>query len=44
MDRRWEPTWPADLIEWPNFSVPDDSEKAASQIDARTFSVPTASG
>jgi protein-tyrosine phosphatase len=32
MDGRWDPSWPSDLIDWPNFGVPSDPERAASQI------------
>jgi Swiss Army Knife protein, DSP-PTPase phosphatase domain len=32
MDPRWNPTWPADLIEWADFGLPADSARAASQI------------
>jgi hypothetical protein len=32
MDPRWAPTWDADLIDWPDFGVPSDEEKAAAQI------------
>jgi hypothetical protein len=31
-DPRWEPTWPADVIAWPDFGLPEDSEVAAQQI------------
>ena len=31
-DARWEPTWPADVIAWPDFGLPEDSEVAAQQI------------
>jgi hypothetical protein len=34
MDPRWEPTWPAELIEWQDFGVPADPERAAGQIRA----------
>ena len=33
MDDRWAPTWPADLIEWEDFGVPADPERAAEQIE-----------
>jgi protein-tyrosine phosphatase len=33
MDRRWEPTWPAEVIAWPNFGVPEDGDRAAAQIE-----------
>ena len=31
-DPHWEPTWPADVIAWPDFGLPEDSEVAAQQI------------
>ena len=34
MDPRWEPTWPAELIEWEDFGLPADGERAAAQIRA----------
>jgi hypothetical protein len=34
MDPRWAPTWPADLIEWEDFGLPADGERAAAQIRA----------
>ncbi|HXK18031.1 MAG TPA: protein-tyrosine phosphatase family protein [Polyangiaceae bacterium] len=36
MDERWEPTWPAEIIAWPDFGLPAFPEQAASQIQ-RTF-------
>ena len=32
MDWRWEPTWPAEVIDWADFGLPDDGVRAASQI------------
>lgn len=32
LDPGWQPTWPADLIDWPDFGVPAFPEKAAEQI------------
>jgi hypothetical protein len=32
-DPRWEPTWPADVIAWPDLGVPEDSQVAAQQIE-----------
>jgi hypothetical protein len=32
MDPRWAPTWPAELIEWEDFGLPADPERAAVQI------------
>ena len=34
LDARWEPTWPAELVDWPDFALPRDPERAASQIRA----------
>ena len=32
LDEGWEPTWPADLIAWPDFGLPTEPEVAAGQI------------
>ena len=34
MYEKWQPTWPAEVIPWPDFGVPADSETAAAQIEA----------
>jgi hypothetical protein len=34
LDSRWEPTWPADLIEWRDFGLPADAESAAKLIES----------
>ena len=34
LDPQWNPSWPADLIDWPDFGVPADREAAARSIDA----------
>src|SRR5215470_2851877 len=34
MDARWEPTWDAHLIEWPDFGLPTDPLVAAQAIAA----------
>ena len=34
LDPRWNPTWPAELIDWPDFGLPRDDARAASQIRA----------
>lgn len=34
LDAQWEPTWPADLIEWRDFGLPEDDESAARKIEA----------
>src|SRR5690606_7205956 len=31
-DARWQPDWPATIIDWPDFGVPADPERAAHQI------------
>jgi hypothetical protein len=32
LDERWAPAWPADVIAWPDFGLPDAPEVAARQI------------
>lgn len=32
MDARWKPSWPADVIDWPDFALPSDGTRAAAQI------------
>jgi hypothetical protein len=32
LDPRWNPTWPAELIDWPDFGLPADGARAAAQI------------
>jgi len=34
MDPSWAPTWEAELIEWPDFGLPSNPERAAEQIRA----------
>jgi len=34
MDPRWNPTWPAEIIDWPDFGLPRDGARAAAQIRA----------
>ncbi len=34
MDPRWNPTWPAEIIDWPDFGLPPDGARAAAQIRA----------
>jgi hypothetical protein len=34
LDARWQPTWPADLIAWRDFGLPEHPEVAARQITA----------
>jgi hypothetical protein len=34
MDPLWNPTWPAEIIDWPDFGLPPDSAHAATQIRA----------
>ena len=33
LDARWQPSWPADLIEWSDLGLPDDAESAARKIE-----------
>ena len=32
LDPRWKPSWPHELIEWPDFGLPADAPRAAEQI------------
>ena len=32
LDPRWQPDWPAEHVDWPDFGVPRDGGKAAAQI------------
>jgi len=32
LDERWDPTWTADVIAWPDFGLPAEPEVAARQI------------
>lgn len=34
MDHWWRPTWPAEMIAWPDRRLPTDPEQAACQIQA----------
>ncbi len=34
LDIRWAPSWPAEVIDWPDFGLPADSDRAADQITA----------
>jgi hypothetical protein len=34
LDARWAPTWPADVVAWPDFGLPVEPEVAAGQITA----------
>ena len=34
LDAGWQPSWPADLIEWQDFGLPEDAESAARMIEA----------
>jgi hypothetical protein len=34
LDSRWQPTWPADLIEWEDFGLPADAVSAARMIES----------
>lgn len=33
LDARWAPTWDAELIDWPDFGLPGDPGRAATQIE-----------
>ena len=33
LDARWEPSWPADVVAWPDFGLPAEPEVAAGQIN-----------
>jgi len=32
LDEHWAPTWPAALVAWPDFGLPEEPEVAARQI------------
>ena len=32
LDEQWAPTWPADVVAWPDFGLPVDPDVAAGQI------------
>jgi hypothetical protein len=34
LDERWAPSWPADVVAWPDFGLPTEPEVAARQISA----------
>jgi protein-tyrosine phosphatase len=34
LDPGWEPTWPAELIDWQDFGTPADWDRAAAQIES----------
>lgn len=34
LDSRWQPTWPAEVVTWPDFGLPDEPGAAARQIAA----------
>jgi protein-tyrosine phosphatase len=34
LDARWQPRWAAELIDWPDFGLPEDAESAAGKIEA----------
>ena len=34
LDQHWAPTWPADVVAWPDFGLPVEPEVAAGQIAA----------
>jgi hypothetical protein len=34
LDMRWQPRWPSEMIEWPDYGLPTDRDRAADQITA----------
>ncbi len=32
LDPRWDPTWPAEIVDWPDFGLPADDARTAAQI------------
>ena len=34
LDKQWDPTWEACVIDWPDFGLPEDPEAAATDIAA----------
>src|SRR6516225_10520392 len=34
LHKSWSPTWPADIIDWPDFGIPADWHEAARQIQS----------
>ena len=34
LDKQWNPTWAACVIDWPDFGLPEDPEAAANDIEA----------
>ena len=34
LDPRWNPTWPSEIVDWPDFGLPSDGVRAAAQIQA----------
>jgi protein-tyrosine phosphatase len=34
LDKQWNPTWEACVIDWPDFGLPEDPEAAANDIEA----------
>ena len=34
LDQQWNPSWPAEVIDWPDLGVPSSNEAAARSIDA----------
>jgi hypothetical protein len=41
LDMRWLPTWPADVVEWQDYGLPADGDRAADQITAALAAVET---
>lgn len=34
LDERWQPPWPHEFLDWPDFSVPEDSELVVAALEA----------
>ncbi len=34
LDPRWQPDWPAEHVDWPDFGLPADGDRAVAQIRA----------
>lgn len=37
LDARWEPTWPADLVDWEDFGLPANPEVAVETADQEAW-------
>ncbi len=43
LDARWKPTWPAFVVDWPDFGLPRDWDLAANEI-RHAYDVATSGG